>query len=248
MRSSHGFAVSVEPLVTHRVDVWCRTVSSADEGWVFSELGMLSPDERARISIFRRPEDRLSFVVGRVVLRRLLAAYARVDASELIIHAPSGTKPAVIAPDRAAPIEFNLSHTDGLLVWAFGLGRSVGVDAESIPRMKTLDPPPADFFSAAERQAIAAVPPEERQLRLSQHWTLKESLVKALGTGLTYDLTQCSFDVSADGGVHFQNTGSGEAASWEFRILRPTPLHTAALCVKRAPQEPLDIRVLWDLP
>jgi 4'-phosphopantetheinyl transferase len=153
-----------------------------------------------------------------------------------------------VAPDRAASIDFNLSHTEGLNVWAFALGRAVGVDAEYIPRLKALDPPPPGFFSPSERKRLASTAFEEREIRLAQHWTLKEALTKALGTGLVRDVTQCSFAVTATGAVHCENAGSTDAACWDFRLLRPTPVHIAAVCVQKEVHERLEIRVLPDLP
>jgi 4'-phosphopantetheinyl transferase len=250
MSLNGGFDVSHPSLelAERRIDVWYRTVSSADETWLESAMYVLSADERARATAFRTRSDRLAFLMGRVILRCLLARYANVTASELVIQAPAGVKPVVVAPDPAVSIEFNLSHTTGLLVWAFGLGRAIGVDAEHMPRMKVLDPPPADFFSISERRRIASARLEERELRLSQLWTLKEALAKARGTGLARDPAQSSFAVGADGAVECENAGSTDAASWDFCLLRPTPLHTAALCVQKAPRERLEIRVLSDLP
>lgn len=238
----------IEPLTRDRVDLWFMPVSSADAEWLVTDLTFLSEEERTRAAAFRRSDDRVSFLVGRVILRRLLGAYAAVAPGDVLIQAPRGRKPVVAAPARAASIEFNLSHTPGLLVWAFALGRAVGVDAEHIPRMNALDPPPTGFFSPGERERLASAPASERALRLSQHWTLKEALVKALGTGLTLDVSQCAFTVGPELSVRCDQAGQVDVSAWNFCLFRPTLNHTAALCVQTAPGEQLPVRVCRVVP
>jgi hypothetical protein len=67
-------------------------------------------------------------------------------------------KPAIHSDSSGAPIHFNLSHSHGLAVYAFGQRREVGIDLEMI------QPPFADeeiterFFSSQELAELRELP------------------------------------------------------------------------------------------
>src|SRR5271163_4602803 len=91
----------------------------------------LAPDEIARADRFFFPRDRNSFVATRGLLRRLLANYLQsVPADIAIANHPRG-KPFVAA-DSGKQLEFNVSHSHGMALLAFSMGRQLGVDVEFI--------------------------------------------------------------------------------------------------------------------
>lgn len=91
---------------------------------------------------------------------------------------------------------YNLSHSGKWVVIAFGRNE-IGIDIEEIQRGKENI---ADkFFSEDEKNFIYAVNKEEQAKRFTQIWTLKESYIKFLGTGLSTSLN--SFSVNAIDGM-----------------------------------------------
>ena len=91
---------------------------------------------------------------------------------------------------------YNLSHSGKWVVIAFGRNE-IGIDIEEIQRGKENI---ADrFFSEDEKKFIYAANKEEQAKRFTQIWTLKESYIKFLGTGLSTNLN--SFSVNAIDGM-----------------------------------------------
>lgn len=98
---------------------------------------------------------------------------------------------------------YNLTHSGKWVVIAYGSG-DVGIDIEEIQLGKE---DIADvFFAEEEKSYIHMVKGRNRAERFTQIWTLKESYIKYLGTGLSTRLN--SFSVNAvDGLVTVSNTG-----------------------------------------
>lgn len=96
---------------------------------------------------------------------------------------------------------YNLSHSGKWVAIAYG-STEVGIDIEEI---QTGREDIADrFFTEEEKSFIYTVTGKERAKRFTQIWTLKESYIKYLGTGLSTRLN--SFSVNAlDGVVTNQN-------------------------------------------
>lgn len=87
---------------------------------------------------------------------------------------------------------FNISHSGCWVVMIWG-EEVVGIDIE---RIKEIDIGVAErFFSAEEYIDLVSKPGTERQEYFYDLWTLKESYIKALGTGLSTKLDTFSIRV-----------------------------------------------------
>jgi len=96
--------------------------------------------------------------------------------------------------DPLLGISFNVSRAGALTVVAVAQGRSVGVDIE---RQRPIDEAlgiAESMFSEPEYELLRSVPPASRSHAFLTLWTRKESLVKAVGGGLSLGLDW--FDVS----------------------------------------------------
>jgi 4'-phosphopantetheinyl transferase len=154
--------------------------------------GILSARERARALRFHFDRDRRRFVAGRGRLRQLLGGYLGVLPAEVELDERPGGKPCLRA--SAEDLRFNLSHSGGLALLAFGRGRELGVDLErerEVPEMESIA---ERFFSPAEVAAWCALPEGMRRSAFFRCWTRKEAFLKAVGEGLARPLD--SFDVT----------------------------------------------------
>ena len=84
---------------------------------------------------------------------------------------------------------YNISHSGKWVVIAYG-DMPIGVDIEQI--CDTEDDMPIEAFTKEERDYINEVENEDKAKRFTQTWTLKESYVKYIGTGLSTDLNSFS--------------------------------------------------------
>ncbi|XP_029374230.1 L-aminoadipate-semialdehyde dehydrogenase-phosphopantetheinyl transferase isoform X1 [Echeneis naucrates] len=106
--------------------------------------------------------------------------------------------------DSAATWSFNLSHQGDYAVLAAEQGMQVGVDI-----MKTTMPGSSSVpeffrimtrqFTAYEWSTIQSAGSEHQQLAaFYRHWALKESFIKAIGTGLGFNLQRVEFHLPSE--------------------------------------------------
>jgi 4'-phosphopantetheinyl transferase len=179
--------------------------------------GYLSPDERARADRFHFPRDRRRYLAARGTLREILGAYLeRAPAALAFAYGPQG-KPALDPPD-AAGLDFNLSHSADIALFALARGRPVGVDVEAARDLSDMPGVAARVMTAAELAAFEALPEDARPPAFFAHWTRKEAYMKAVGAG--FSLPPESFAVA---GLR--------AAGWTLRDLAPPPGFAACVAV-----------------
>src|SRR5262249_38435202 len=102
---------------------------TAEPGFVDQLRQLLSPQERARADRFRFEKDRNAFTIARGLLRIILGSYLQTTPSAIEFTYGSRGKPSVVS---ARPIQFNLSHSGDLAVYAITEGYEVGADVEYI--------------------------------------------------------------------------------------------------------------------
>ena len=183
-------------------------------------------DEKSRAARFRFARDRNHFIAARGILRELLGGYLHRSPAELEFdYGPSG-KPALRTEGPSSPVRFNLSHSHGLAVYAFALGREVGIDLEPIRPDFAADDIAGRYFSTRELNELRALPPELRPEGFFLCWTRKEAYVKARGEGLQIPLD--SFSVSLTPGEP-EVLESADSSRWSLRSFEPAPRYVAAV-------------------
>lgn len=189
--------------------------------------GWLSDAERARRARFRFAAHRHQFLVSRALLRWVLGRYTGLDPASLRFGCNAWGKPHLELADSGAP-EFNLSHTDGLIVLAVAEvnGQAappmLGVDVERRDRVVNAPALAMRFFSALESDTLHGLPGEHQRSCFFDFWTLKEAYIKAVGMGLGIPLADFSFSLLRDGDIDIRFTASRSAddpAAWQFRRL-----------------------------
>ena len=169
------------PLDPVPVHVWAASLQTAGEAWADLRVE-LAPDERARADRFHTPQLQRRFVVARAILRRLLAAYARVDAAALRIGYGKHGKPFLL---DAPEIRFNVSHADDAAIYAIASEREVGIDIEATGRNVEIAGVARHAFSSHECEVLTALAPDARREAIFRIWTRKEAYIKARGEGFS---------------------------------------------------------------
>lgn len=160
----------------------------------------LALDEQSRATRFIFEKDRNHFVAARGILRQLLGIYLRCPPETVGFNYGEAGKPALRSNSPRIPIHFNVSHSYGVAVFAFGNGRELGVDVQKIlPDFATEDIAQR-YFSPRELEELRSLPPSLRSEGFFNCWTRKEAYVKACGEGLRIPLA--SFDVNLAPGIH----------------------------------------------
>jgi 4'-phosphopantetheinyl transferase len=201
-----------------------------------ADASVLSGDECERGARFRFDRDRRRYVAGRAALRSLIASYLDVAPAEIVFgYGPQG-KPFV----SGSTLSFNVSHSGGRAVYAFGSCVEVGVDVELLEHARYGDDVAERFFSRQEVATLRTLAPAARPEAFLRCWTRKEAFIKARGAGLSLPLDE--FDVAFAPGARPQILRTAwsaeEPAEWTLcDISEFCPGAIAALAVRSAPAD-----------
>jgi 4'-phosphopantetheinyl transferase len=170
--------------------VWWATI--ADGGPHLEPL--LSHEERERSHAYLQDDDRLRFAIGAALLRRAAASCLSVAPGQLRVDrrcrecgAQHGKPRLLDHPE----LDVSVAHAGEHIVVALAHGLRVGVDVEQV-RDVDVEELVRSAFSREEAAEIAALPAAERASTFFSLWTRKESIVKALATGITDDFARIS--------------------------------------------------------
>ena len=126
---------------------------------------------------------------GRAMIREILSYYLCIDKGLVCLHESRHGKPYLASPAIGRNLYFNISHTEGYLAFAMSTSTPLGIDIEKVDRNVRLQSLMGRFFHAEEIKKFLDYSDEERVKHFIHYWTLKESFVKGLGTGMTTSFT-----------------------------------------------------------
>jgi 4'-phosphopantetheinyl transferase len=197
-------------------------------------LLLLNEEERRRAARFSFEHDRAAFCLRRGVLRCLLESYGVATAGKVSFTYSSRGKPILASGQGSEGLNFNLSHSQGMAVYAMARFRRIGIDVECIRSFIEADDLVAQDFADEEKAAYEALPPLAREQGFFNAWTRKEAFLKALGEGL--DGALCSFAVTLTPGelACFRRIDSklGDVAEWLLADVTLDPTYAVAIAVE----------------
>jgi 4'-phosphopantetheinyl transferase len=228
--SSAAMAAQPRTVAGNDIHVWHASLSAT----AFNEKlarKLLSADELARMARFHFDNDRRNFIFCRSMLRTLLASYLGASPAELVFAYSTHGKPS-LCPSSGA-LEFNLSHSNGLLLIGVSQRRKIGVDIERIRHDIEVNEIAGRFFSPVEQQALDQASERSRPDAFFRCWTRKEAWLTARGDGLSFPLS--SFDVldaQPDGAVTLvTRPDPAEALRWSICSIAAPRGYAAAVAV-----------------
>lgn len=191
---------------------------------------ILNADEMARADRFLMEVHRNRFIAARALLRDLLAGYLGQRPAAVAFAYNEWGKPALAPGFAPLDLRFNLSHSQNLAMYAFALGRDVGVDIEMIRAEVAKESVAENFFSPWEVRTLRALPREQQAQAFFNCWTRKEAYVKARGQGLSIVLA--SFDVSLAPGAEAKILRGDDCRGWSLVSFEPERDCVAALVMQ----------------
>src|SRR5947209_2375489 len=221
------------PLLEDEVHVW-RASLEQPEATIQNLRQMLAADELAKAGRFHFEKDRTCFIVAHGLLRTLLGRYLHMQAGQLRFCVNAYGKPSLHPSFHEQALNFNLSHSQNLALYAFTFRRQVGIDVEYMRADVDFEGVARHSFSPVERNVLHALPAEERPQAFYNCWTRKEAYIKARGMGLYLPLA--SFDVSMKSGepaaLLTSREDARETSGWTFEELLPGEGYAGALVVE----------------
>ena len=233
------------------VEIWYALTESINDPALLSAYRQLmSADERLREKRFRFEKDRHTYVVTRALIRTVLSKYSPTAPDSWQFAQNRYGRPELLRKSNAPPIRFNLSHTSGVVACILALERDVGIDVEELTR-KTDTIELADrFFSSDEVSALRGLKREDQAERFFSYWTLKESYIKAIGTGLSMPLDSFSFHLKQGypARISFGPEIEDDPSTWQFAQFRLTSHHMLAASVRRGREPDLSVELRRTVP
>ena len=171
-------------------------------------VATLDTNERARLSRYRHSRPRREFALCRAALRAVLCRWLGCRNDDLAFETSPYGKPSALVEGSGTPVSFNVSHSGRHGLIALAERGRIGVDVEERRPRPDPDGPIRAVFCRAEQAELAAASGVHKIDLFFTLWTMKEALIKALGTGLSLDTS----------GFEVPRSLRQEAPTGEFRF------------------------------
>lgn len=215
------------------IDVWAFDLRS-DDALLAACQELLSSEETSRADRFVFEQHRRAFAIARATLRVILGWYVDRPAASLVFGETSSGKPFLVRADSTGnPVFFNLSHSGERALLAVA-SRELGADIEQERSDVSAREIGSRYFAPREQSVIAASADNQLLEMFFRYWVAKESVLKAQGIGLGFDLHRFCVEFNA-GHTHATVTSddtSALSADWQVRVLPVGTGWQAAVCAR----------------
>lgn len=173
----------VDDAVVLHVDLAPNAAREAEAG------AWLSYDERERRDRFLSDGPRRRFALCRAALRSVLCDRLGCGNERLAFGAFEFGKPFALLDGEMAHISFNVSHSGDHGLIAYAPDGWLGVDVEERIAPRDLDGLIESALSPVEQAELASADEQARLHEFFKLWTIKESLIKAVGLGISIGMS-----------------------------------------------------------
>ena len=203
-------------LADGEIHVW-RASLDCSESVLHRFKAALAADEKARAQRFVFQPDRNSYIAARGVLRELLGKYLHRGPSEIEFDYGAQGKPALRSGWSQSGLQFNVSHSHGMALFAFAVARPVGVDVEMVRADFAGEKIAERFFSPQEVRELRSLPAAVQDEGFFLCWTRKEAYIKARGEGLQIPLKSFHVSLTPTKPARLQ---ADDSSRWSLHSLR----------------------------
>jgi 4'-phosphopantetheinyl transferase len=163
-------------------DIVIYTIYLPDFCDIKTELSnFLNVKETKKAERFYKPVDKNQYVISRAILKFILAAYSKMDVTNIHLGVFQNKKPFLVSHPW---LRFNISHSKDFTAIAISR-KNVGIDIEYMAQDFDYEELLPDIFKFQEILSIENSTDKKRAFYTA--WTRKESFVKALGKGIDDD-------------------------------------------------------------
>lgn len=195
---------------------------------------LLSQDELRRAERYRFDSDRHRYILRRGILREILGFYTGTSPARLSFDYGKRGKPELVERSGSDKINFNLSFSNRLAVFAFARNLDIGVDIENVCCVPEMGDMSLRFFSLFENRALQVLPESRKNDAFFSLWTCKEAFIKATGDGMSFPLNEFCVSFGPGSPPELLSVMGNPAAASQWSIFGFTPEigYTAALAAR----------------
>jgi 4'-phosphopantetheinyl transferase len=166
----------VEPVAT----IWLLDGRVVSDQQLLPYLTWLGQDEAERYQRFTRPQRQRQFLLGRILLRSLLAQILNVAPADVLLSERLGLAP--LLQGVGAKPYFSLSHSGEWIACALSEQMAVGLDIEVLNPERDLLALSEQALDPDEVALVRGLQGEARVKMFYQCWSRKEALYKLAST------------------------------------------------------------------
>lgn len=141
---------------------------------------VLSSEEVKRAKAYKFLSDQHKFILGRGLLKYLLAKYLNIQIQDIQITYGLWGKPCISQKNR---LYFNISHSGDYALYAFTKYYEMGIDLEYINTNMALDEIVTTILSKGDLAYWETLGGQEKVNMFFKYWVYKEAFLKATGKG-----------------------------------------------------------------
>jgi 4'-phosphopantetheinyl transferase len=148
-------------------------------------FSLLNEDECLRANRLIDSRKKHQFRASRITLREILSLYLKLHAKQIKFKYSEFGKPSIDPFINHQRIEFNLSHSQNIMLLALSQVQPVGIDIEEIKSISSSEQIINSYFSFIDKNAYQQLSLHKKLFAFHTLWTRKEAHAKALGTGFS---------------------------------------------------------------
>lgn len=158
-------------------------IKNVDQNFLLSKI---SKQRKNIVNRKKRILDRYQMILGEILVKFVLQEEYGVNIKKLEFFKGKYGKPFT-----NVPVKFNISHSKNIILAAFSMKSDIGIDIEEVKDLSIIFF--KNIFLEDEFKYILKKNKEEQIYTFYEYWTLKESYLKYLGTGLYRDMNTFGF-------------------------------------------------------
>ena len=187
----------------------------------------LSENEIQRANKFPQTPLRTRYLLVHFFVREILSRY--LDKSKIELNFIQDAYGKKFLTD--SNLYFNLSYRDEYALLVVSKIPKIGIDIEKIIEIDNVPEFSLDYFTTNEINVLSNVKSKQKQFTLLfKLWTIKESVIKALGVGFKDKLTSYDLSDFIDSTVNFVNF---DKSIWQIHPIPIDDKHVASVAINQ---------------
>jgi 4'-phosphopantetheinyl transferase len=181
--------------------------------------------EKELEELFKKKQvvDKNRTIIGRLMIHYSLMKDFQLTYKDIIIIRNNYGKPVLL--NNMNNINFNVSHSGNYVVCAISKTNKIGIDIEEV---QTFQKQVCELFMT--KNELLSYKGSLDDSLVTSIWTMKESYLKAIGTGLLGHINHIEFKKNSVIDI-YQVVNKGEAINWWIKLYEINSRYKLSLCM-----------------